>query len=350
MFSDDDTVPAYACLDDKTMPELEQLHENVAEDIAEQAQQPPAKKARKDRDARGLNWVFTINNPTRDHLDLMRQYEGFQDHKVLVKSLKVESEIGEEKKTPHLQGAIQLAHPCTARTVKKILGGKCWVQIAEGSWDDQDYCLKDDVPIKFKNLKEKEAVKISFGEGWKGQGRRTELEMFKTAIEDRKDETDLLEHHIREVAKFPAFERRLKAHYAKKRAMCFRNVSVHVLFGVGGSGKSRRAMYNLDGSFKADTYVVPKTDNTKWFLDYEGESHIVLNDFYGGRMKWDRFLDVFDGHPFMVETKGGHTYAEWTRITVTSNEHPDKWYTGVGATLDTHPEFKRRFTSITELK
>lgn len=288
------------------------------------------------------NWVFTINNPTADDYQTISDLEKQPN----VLSLKAESEKG-KKGTPHFQGAVQFQNDVSKKTACRRLGGRAWTQRAFGTWADQDYCLKDPVPIKVGD-EEGITLSITFGDGWKGQGNRTELEEFRDAVLEGGDDEYLLNNHLREIAKYPRLEGRLKAHRAKMASYEFRKVSVYVYFGTGGSGKSKRALYDMDGKRNRKAYVVPKTENCKWFQDYDGEHTIVFNDFYGGSMKFSRWLDMCDGHQFQVETKGGHTYGQWTTIIFTSNQDPDQWYQGAGKDMR-DVEYSRRFTKIWDM-
>lgn len=141
------------------------------------------------------------------------------------------------------------------------------------------------------------------------------------------------------VARYGKFALDCAKSFSKERSREFRTLEVFVYWGEGGTGKTRRALYDEDGKRLPDTYLVPKTDNFKWWDGYEGESVIVFDDFYGG-MKWTKFLSITDGHQMLLEIKGGHIYAEWTKIIFTSNKHPDGWYEN-HSTEDA--EFNRRF-------
>ena len=283
------------------------------------------------------NWVFTINNPTPNCETTLAD----MCDQAYALSMKAESEKGKGG-TPHLQGAIEFERPVSKKVACRRLGGRAWTQYAYGTWEDQDYCLKDPVELPSGNT-----VSIVFGTGWIGAGNRTDIEEFRDAVLlEGKDDAAMFKDHLREMAKYPRLEGRLRAHKAKLASRPFRKVSVFVYFGKGGTGKSKRSMYNLDGTRRDGTYVVPKTDNCKWFQDYAGEQSVIFNDFYGGRMKFDRWLDICDGHQMMVETKGGHTYAEWTSVIFTSNTDPNEWYSFKSMA---DKEYARRFTRVWDM-
>lgn len=274
------------------------------------------------RMSQSRGWCFTVNNPSvSDKLSIQE----LNDHPDIL-GLVVGIEVGEEG-TPHLQGVIQLKK-------KKRLGGvktypgfhKAHLERRNGSWRQAaEYCRKDGNLLVDKDWKEE-------------QGNRTDLNEFGKRVLD--GTMDVLDD-ITMVAKYPKLEGRLLQERARRLGHRWREVKVLVLWGKAGTGKSKAAMYE-DGELKKDMYVVPKTDNLKWWDGYSGESIIILNDFWGSRCKHDKLLDILDGHPMMVETKGGFTWAAWTEVIITSNKHPDDWYT---CDYDVDA-FQRRFTEI----
>lgn len=256
-----------------------------------------------DEEARYRGWIFTINNYTPQCIEAVKT--------VKCRCIKAGFEVGEKKGTPHIQGAIYFTFAKTRNAARKDLGNRASLKIMKGDWDSQDYCLKDGNIVRNEGEPPK-------------QGQRVDLDLFHADIKSGMAEDQILATHLNVVAKYPRLEDRLKTYYAKQNTREFRKVDVYVYYGEGGAGKSRKAIYNEDGS-RGDNYIVPKTENLKWFADYQQEKTIIINDFYGG-CKWSRFLDLLDGHQMQVEVKGGHTYAAWTKVILTSNSHPDEWY------------------------
>lgn len=271
---------------------------------------------------RSQAFILTINNFTEDELQLVKDFDclGF----------KCGREKGKKTATPHLQGAVHTKQCMTKSALRKRLGGRAWIRFAEGTWDDQDYCLKDGDIIR------------DTGVGWVGRGNRTDLDKFREALKRKAEDDELFEDHLPVIAKYPRLEQRIRASFAKKRSMQFRSVELHIIWGTGGTGKSKAAIYKDNGRRKEDSYIVPKTHNLKWWNDYQGEKTIIINDFYGS-CTWETFLVITDRHQLQIETKGSNTYAEWTKIFITSNKHPDEWFPG-HTTFDA--EFSRRITSI----
>lgn len=96
-----------------------------------------------------------------------------------------------------------------------------------------------------------------------------------------------------------------------------REVHVVVLYGSAGSGKTRYVFDNYP-----DAFSKPEGN---WWDGYEGEDVILLDDYYGS-IPYCEFLKVLDRYKYRVPVKGGYVAARWSKVFITSNEHPDKWY------------------------
>ena len=117
-----------------------------------------------------------------------------------------------------------------------------------------------------------------------------------------------------------------------------RNVSVYVLFGEAGSGKSRYAHDNY-----GDIYVPPLSHKggALWWDGYDGQEAILLEDFDGeDDMSIRTFNRLTDRYPLRIQRKGGTTWACWTTVVITSNKAPDKWWYFYA------PSVARRLTSV----
>ena len=97
----------------------------------------------------------------------------------------------------------------------------------------------------------------------------------------------------------------------------WRDVKVTLIHGETGSGKTRMVMEKED-VYKLDP---PYT----WFDGYEGESILLLDDYKKGAINRGLFLNLLDGYRLRLETKGGHTWALWSEVYITSNTGMDCW-------------------------
>lgn len=257
------------------------------------------------------SWVFTINNPEETHLQCVKSVPCLR----IIAGLEVGA-----KGTPHVQGAIVFKKPMRLNAVKAALGGKAHLEPMAGKWGDQSYCAKDGKIIRQEDNSQ--------------QGTRSDLVNFREAIKRKAGDDVLIEDHLPVLAKYPRLENRLKMHYLKRSTREFRKVDVIVHWGAAGTGKTR-APYE-EGAFVFDDY------ERGWWDGYEQESVVLFDDFYGG-VKWSFFLRLLDGYQVRLPVKGGHTYAAWSKIYITSNKHPDEWYKDHDTS---EPAFKRRISQI----
>lgn len=114
----------------------------------------------------------------------------------------------------------------------------------------------------------------------------------------------------------------------------WRDISVTVLWGEPGTFKSRRARvgasyYSLEAPFK-------------WFDGYVDQKRLIIDDFTINDISPTFLKRLLDGYKLQIETKGGHTWAHWTEVVITTNEHPSEWFIIKG--------LKRRITKVIECK
>jgi len=115
-------------------------------------------------------------------------------------------------------------------------------------------------------------------------------------------------------------------HYRTLKAIATDNLvaepierTVAVFWGATGTGKSRRAW--AEASFSA----FPKDPRTKFWCGYQGQAHVVIDEFRGG-IDIGHLLRWLDRYPVIVEVKGGATALKATHIWITSNLDPRLWY------------------------
>ena len=239
-------------------------------------------------------YCFTINNYTADDLAAVKEID--------CQRIKAGLEVSESG-TPHVQGAIVFRSQRTIAAVCRDLGGRAHLQVMRGTWKDQDYCLKDDNIIRCDD--------------YTNQGQRNDLISFRESIKRGADDVELLEDHLREVAKFPRLINMARQAYSKRDSREFRRLEVIVMYGPAGVGKTK-------GPYDEGAYVFDDYEDG-WWDGYEGEKVILLDEFYGG-VKYSKLLKLLDGYQHRLKVKGGFAYARWTKVYITSNKHPCEWY------------------------
>lgn len=270
----------------------------------------------------GRRWVFTINNYSEATCERIRAWAQLDECLGISAGL----EVGAQG-TPHIQGYL-IVGKSTRRTYfyKKFADGeKFWLDIPKGTWEENaKYTQKDQNVLVCKVPPETH------------QGNRTDLESFRDTLKRKPNQSssELAETHLEQLAKFPRLRNELRAAYLKDQTREFRHVEVHVRYGEAGTGKTRKPYE--EGAYVFDDY------EHGWWDGYDGESVVLLDDFYGG-IKWSFFLRLLDGYQLRLKIKGGFTYANWKTMYITSNKHPSEWY-AKGMTK----ELERRITSITK--
>jgi len=102
-------------------------------------------------------------------------------------------------------------------------------------------------------------------------------------------------------------------------------VSVTVLWGPSGSGKSRRAR-----EMHPDSFWLTRHNNGNQYWDgYEGQANVVIDEFYGWLSRG--FVQTLcDRYPMQLRTTSGSVACMIRHVTFTSNVHPRAWWPSIG--------------------
>jgi len=179
--------------------------------------------------------------------------------------------------------------PAAKRSI--VVGdGECHLETRRGTRREaRDYCAKD------------------------GEFREWgELELHSTKELFEKSITYIKEHNPMFYCRYHRGLEKLKA----DKGAAWRNVEVIYLWGDAGVGKTRRVM-EMDDVYKIDPPY-------KWWDGYEGQSILLIDDYTMGATDRGYLLNLLDGYRMRLETKGGHTWALWTKVYMTSNWEPEK--------------------------
>lgn len=233
--------------------------------------------------------------------------------------------------TPHYQGYVQFLKKVRQTGIKKM--GPDWARahlvVARGSVEDnKNYCSKDATHV---------AGPFEFGVPLR-QGTRSDLNAVAEMVLQGSSISAVAASDPCAVIKYSRGLQTLSFIASKKASAKFRNVLVFVFWGVTGTGKTRSSydVFGAESIYKLNS----STNSTLWFDGYEGERVLILDDFKG----WIRFhelLTLLDGYPYRAPIKGGHTWAAWDVVIITSNTPSSAWY---HVNLDEEAALRRRIT------
>jgi len=132
--------------------------------------------------------------------------------------------------------------------------------------------------------------------------------------------------------------------WAQDRVPRMRGITIRVLYGNSGCGKSYYAEHYDETE---ETY--PTGDLAALWLDgYSSERTLVIEEMTG-KTPYRQFLRLLDGYRYNMPTKGGHVWAAYTNVIITSNDPPERWYgEDMWSTDPRVPQspLQRRITSI----
>jgi len=299
---------------------------------------------------RHRNWCFTDYN--------IENYENYEkmwnnkNYKPMEKLCYMVYQMEEcpKSKRKHLQGYLECkTEGIGMKQIKKILkNNEIHLEVRKGNQESNiRYCsckiFTDSKGITKEKIVLKEPVFLGKP---KIQGKRTDL---LKMYEMLKNGESLIEIRDMYPASYIRYRNKILAvanELLDERTPNFKKVDVEILYGEAGTGKTKE-IYERHN--ERDVYRVRRDDNgAVWFDGYNGQDVIILDDFYGW-IKYGSLLEYLDGYKFKLQVKGGFTTKAWSKVYITSNKHPRKWYNNdtVG-NIWKSPAFLRRIKAITK--
>lgn len=160
----------------------------------------------------------------------------------------------------------------------------------------------------------------------RGQGRRTDIEDATALLRSGGTFADMALEHTPAFVKYHSGMSKFHFIWQAKQAKKWRTLKVKVLWGPTGVGKTRTAVEEA-GANGCDYYLIRKDDGkTIWWDGYNGEKNLIIDEMTSEFMHYKAFLAVLDGYTYRLPVKGGHKYALWDNVWITSSMPPNDWY------------------------
>ncbi len=245
------------------------------------------------------NWCFTSFSRTINYNAIYAQYSD------IIRYIVAGDESCPKTGKKHHQGWIQFHNKKTMGGVKRTLKDKTvHLEPCRGSeYQNDKYCKKDSNFIQLGKF-------IT-------QGHRSDLEDIKNMIDQGKTMKNIADSHFGNYLRYHTGFSKYAELVAKEKAKSNRDLEVILLTGQTGTGKTRLAM-------KESTFKI-NANNLKWWDGYEGDKTIVIDEF-ANQVPITQMLDILDIYTLRLPIKGGHTYALWNKVYITTNLEPEEFY------------------------
>lgn len=247
-------------------------------------------------------YCFTLNNYT--DVDLDRLEKGKSDTRYLVFGY----EVGASG-TYHIQGYVEFKNARTLKSMQKWLPRAHFEKRKGTPKQAADYCKKEGKYDEFGEISE--------------QGKRSDLMDVKKSIDNGASTKDLWDNHFPQMVRYDKAFARYRLYHDKKQWIA---VSVDAYVGAAGAGKSRTARERYP-----DLYMLPNPKGgTVWFDGYDGQQTLLIEEIDKTGIDFGYLLQLLDGYPMLLQTKGAFVCKNWNKVILTSNNDPKTWFPELG--------------------
>lgn len=147
-----------------------------------------------------------------------------------------------------------------------------------------------------------------------GQGGRTDLAKF---VEDAKvcTEHEMWNMHPSSMTRYPRAQEKVQALFGPVRDKV---TEMQWIFGPPGCGKTLYVEQRYP-----DLY---KKDKSQWWTGYTGQEVVLIDELNANRISYDLLLELGNGGPLRVQTKGGYVQFLARLVVIVSNVLPSVVY------------------------
>lgn len=252
---------------------------------------PTKKGGSRLRSSKRRNWAFT-------DFEMLDWAKIYADNSDFIRYIGWGLEVCPKTKRQHFQGWIQFNSQKRMSSVKLLAQSKkIHLEPCMGSEEQNNkYCSKDGI---FKCCG-----------SYKSQGARSDIETIVKMIKSGATMETVADQNPQYFIQYHNGLSKLKKMADKKTRSKFRRVETILLTGPTGCGKTRTAMedagYKITGG------------SLEWWDGYDGEETILIDE-YSNDVKITTLLNLLDGYQLRLPIKGGFTYANWTKVYITTN-------------------------------
>lgn len=256
---------------------------------------------------RSRNWVFTINNPSDEHIFALRSViDGGR-----AKFIQFQGERGEGG-TPHLQGVVVFNDAVELRHAKLRLGTPvAHLEPMRGTFQQAiDYSSKEET--RALDVCEPYEGGLRPANRVATRGARTDWDAIRQACEEGKDLATIAADFPQQAIVYSRGISTLSsAYYGPRRA----KTQILWYYGSTGTGKSRKAFEDYP-----DAYV--KMGDCKWWDGYSQQSCVVIDDYRPSLCPFNELLRLLDRYPHRVECKGSSIHFNSPTLIITTPKSP----------------------------
>lgn len=277
--------------------------------------------------SRGPNWVATIHKvvqgPYKDLAAAWSPRETFEPKDDRLKGVATQLELCPETGKPHYQLYIQFNNTVRFNFVKTFLKAPwAWIACAKKS-PENNYAYVTKERTRAPGAEPYILGKFTLK---KNKGKRNDL---INVMDDIKAKKDIITIALNNPAAFLRYTNNIRVTHSLITSQSaqseYRDIMVEVLIGPPGVGKSHYAREKY-GRMNVYSLSFDSSSSTIWWDNYKGQSVILLDDFYGSGMNWSLLLKVLDKYPLQLQVKGSSTWAQYTKVIITSNRDWYTWY------------------------
>lgn len=255
------------------------------------------------KNSKRRNWCFTSFKMDLDFNDI------YENNKDVIRFLIVQKEQGQKTKKIHWQGYIQLFNQYRLSRVKYIIGDNTLhLESARGSpQENKDYCSK----IKTSLNEKYEFGKLSY------QGFRTDIEIIKKQCLEGKPLIKIAYDNFNTWIRCYKSVDKFRALLAQQRANTMRDMYVEYIWGKSGVGKTYGVLSKHGAK---NVYILDLVGGENiWFDGYDQQKILLIDDFTENMIPINYMLRLLDRYKLRLNQKGGHSWALFNKIYITSN-------------------------------